>query len=200
MTQITLFCLNHSCYRPRIANRLQISFGMAVNPCSAPLGMSSTLPGSEWAFALVTNWRQTACFLCPRTCRDISPGDNMLIYSAAGPGRGGRLPACNPPSPEPRTLAGSFNGQHQFPCYRQGNLAGPPIYKGFNTLAGPALPIELLVNDAFIFIQILFTFSLHSQLALNALDPHSAVEEAKILNSNQMKRSQWLLKWKKDIG
>lgn len=86
----SIHMLNHIilfCWKVSIVTHAQCLIGYGLHlqrpwtQNNALFGTSSTLVGSEWVGA--GHPPKAECvFLSRRTCCDISPGDNMLIYSA----------------------------------------------------------------------------------------------------------------------
>lgn len=109
-----------------------------------PFSTSSTLVGSERVLAGHLTKTASVCFLSQRTFCDISPGDNMLIYSAAVEAK------CNTPlQSSTHTHTHSFNGLHQSPCYQHISW-GPRVYKGGQADRRPVL--DRITNAAIYYL------------------------------------------------
>lgn len=185
MMTVSLHLLNHVvlfCWKVSIVTHAQCFIGYGLHlrrprtQNNAPLGTSSTLVRREWVCAGHPNPRRNVCFVSRRTCCDISPGDNMLIYSAAGEAK------CNAPPPSRHTR--SFNGLHQSPCYQQISPRAP-TYKGVlhsTVYSRPAL--DTITSDAIYYHT---DFYLLSHSPFSAFLHHSgpARSSAEELYSNQ---------------
>lgn len=137
--------LNHIilfCWKVSIVTHAQCQAGYGLHlerpwtQGSAPLDTSSALVGSEWVCAGHPTKTRSVCFLSWRTCCDISPGDNMLIYSAAVEAK------CNAPL-QPSTHASLMANINPHVISRSPRA---PTYKGGCAHCRPAL--DRITSDA----------------------------------------------------
>lgn len=150
LNHITLFLLKGLySYTCTIPSWLWIMFREAMNP--------SARAAHYWVVsesAPATLPRQRVCFLSWRACCDISPGDNMLIYSTAVEAN------CNTP-PQPSTHASlmAYINPHVISRSPQA-----PTFKGGYVHCRPAL--DRITSDAIYYHTDFYLLS-HSSFSLS---------------------------------